>query len=98
MVTGIGDFSPHSMHADPLIDLVGAVAFLELEDYPGAARDAAWLQDVALQRYGGTAVAAGELPRWISTYRRFYGFYFSDTARTDPRLYAWCLAQLRAAG
>jgi putative membrane protein len=96
VVTGIGDFSPHTMHADPLIDLVGAVAFLELEAYPEAATDAAWLQDVALQRYGGTAVAAGELPRWFSTYRRFYGFYFSDTARTDPRLYAWCLAQLSA--
>ena len=72
------------------------MAFLELEDYPEDGADAAWLQDVALQRYGGTAIAGGELPRWISTYRRFYGFFFSDTAGSDPRLYAWCLAQLRA--
>jgi putative membrane protein len=28
-------------------------------------------------------------------YRRFYGFYFSDSFRFDPVLYAWCLRQLR---
>ena len=43
VVTGVGDFSPHTLNADPLLDVTGAVAFLELESYPGAAEDAAWL-------------------------------------------------------
>ena len=44
MVTGIGDFSPHTVHADPMMDVTGAVAFLELEPYAEAAEDAAWLE------------------------------------------------------
>jgi putative membrane protein len=95
VVTGIGDFSPHTMHADPVIDLVGAAAFLELEDYPGSAEDAAWLESVIVARFGGPDLAGGDLPRWFSVYRRFYAFYFSDSAEVDPRLYAWCLRQLR---
>ena len=96
VVTGIGDFSPHTVHADPVMDLAGATAFLELEGYPGAAEDAAWLTDVVVARYGGTDVAAGDLPRWLAVYRRFYGFYFSDTVDADPPTYAWCLRQLRS--
>jgi putative membrane protein len=96
VVTGIGDFSPHTMHADPLLDLVATAAFLELEDYPEAVDDAAWLEDVVLSRYSGSTIAAGELPRWIATYRRFYGFYFSDSCGSQPGLYAWCLRQLRS--
>jgi len=96
VVTGIGDFSPHTMHADPLLDLTGAVAFLELETYPGAAEDAAWLTSVVLARFGASPVAGGDLARWIGVYRRFYGFYFSDTAAVEPATYAWCVRQLRA--
>ncbi|SDT38058.1 putative membrane protein [Friedmanniella luteola] len=95
VVTGLGDFSPHTVHGDPVADLVGATAFLELEGYDGAAEDAAWLTDVVLQRYGTSPVAEGDLARWLGVYRRFYGFYFSDSAAFDPHLYAWCLRQLR---
>jgi putative membrane protein len=95
VVTGIGDFSPHTMHADPVLDLVGAAAFLELEDYPGAAADAAWLESVIVARFGGLDLAGGDLTRWFAVYRRFYGFYFSDSAEVDPRLYAWCVRQLQ---
>ena len=42
------------------------------------------------------AVADGDLARWLGVYRRFYGFYFSDSAGFDPGLYAWCLRQLRS--
>ena len=96
VVTGLGDFSPHTVHGDPVADLVGATAFLELEGYDGAAEDAAWLTDVAVQRYGASPVADGDLRRWLGVYRRFYGFYFSDSAGFDPGLYAWCLRQLRS--
>ena len=96
VVTGLGDFSPHTMHADPVIDLTGATAFVELEDYDGAAEDAAWLTSVAVERYGAAPVSGGDLARWLAVYRRFYGFYFSDAADHEPRLYAWCLRQLRS--
>ena len=90
-VSGVGDFSPHTLQADPLMDLTGAVAFLELEPYEAAVSDSEWLLGVAVQRYGP------EVAHWIGVYRRYFGFYFSDTAGLDPRTYAWCLRQLDAA-
>jgi putative membrane protein len=93
VVTGIADFSPHTVHADPLMDVAGALIFLELEPYADAAADAAWLEAVAVERHGR------EIVRWIEVYRRFYGFYFSNAYPFDPTLYAWCIRQLsRSAG
>jgi putative membrane protein len=95
VVTGLGDFSPHTMQADALMDLSLAVSAVELEPYAEAAEDAGWLERVVLDRYGDAPVAAGELSRWLDVYRRFYGFYFSDACLDQPALYAWCLRQLR---
>jgi putative membrane protein len=93
VVTGIADFSPHTIHADPLMDVAGALIFLELEPYADAAADAAWLEAVAVERHGR------EIVRWIEVYRCFYGFYFSNAYASDPTLYAWCIRQLsRPAG
>jgi len=88
VVTGIGDFSPHTVHGDPMMDVTGAVAFLELELYADAASDALWLQGMAVERFGP------DTAHWIDVYRRFYGFYFSDAGDFDPALYGWCLRQL----
>jgi putative membrane protein len=88
VVTGIADFSPHTVHADPLMDVAGAVIFLELEPYADAAADAAWLEAVAVERHGR------EIVHWIDVYRRFYGFYFSNAYAIDPHLYVWCVRQL----
>jgi putative membrane protein len=88
VVTGIGDFSPHTVNGDPLMDLAGALIFLELEPYADAPADAAWLEAVAVERHGR------EIVPWINVYRRFYGFYFSNAYAFDPTLYAWCLRQL----
>jgi putative membrane protein len=88
VVTGIADFSPHTVHADPLMDVAGALIFLELEPYTDATADAAWLEAVAMERHGR------EIVRWIDVYRRFYGFYFSNSYAFDPTLYAWCVRQL----
>ena len=49
VVTGIGDFSPHTVNGDPMMDVTGAVAFLELEPYAEAAQDSAWLEAVAVR-------------------------------------------------
>jgi putative membrane protein len=92
VVTGIADFSPHTVNADPLMDVAGALIFLELEPYADAAADAAWLEAVAVARHGG------EIGHWIDVYRRFYGFYFSNAYEFDPTLYAWCLRQLGRSG
>ncbi len=90
VISGVGDFSPHTLCADPLLDITGAVAFLELESYAGAAEDAAWLTERAIELCGpGTA-------EWMVVYRVFYGFYFSNAYAFDLQLYAWCLRQLRA--
>jgi putative membrane protein len=88
VVTGIGDFSPHTVNGDPLMDLAGALIFLELEPYADAPADAAWLEAVAVERHGR------EIVPWINVYRRFYGFYFSNAYAFDPTLYTWCLRQL----
>jgi putative membrane protein len=88
VVTGIGDFSPHTINADPLLDVAGAVIFLELEPYADAPSDAQWLEGVAVQRHGR------EIVHWIEVYRRYYGFYFSNAYAVDPTLYTWCLRQL----
>jgi putative membrane protein len=88
VVTGIGDFSPHTVHGDPMMDVTGAVGFLELEPYADAGGDALWLEGLAVERFGP------ETAHWIDVYRRFYGFYFSDAGDFDPTLYGWCLRQL----
>ncbi len=81
-ITGVVDFSPHTLAADPLMDVAGAIAFLGLDGSPG---DEEWLTDLAVSRLGD------EARHWIEVYRRYYGFYFAD----DPAIYSWCVEQLR---
>ena len=88
VITGVGDFSPHTLNADPMMDIAGAVMFLELEQYAGAADDASWLAGQAYQRFGP------DLQQALAMYRRYYGFYFSNAHAFDPVLYGWCLRQL----
>ncbi|BAK33558.1 hypothetical protein MLP_05440 [Microlunatus phosphovorus NM-1] len=89
-VTGIGDFSPHTLSADPMMDIAGAIMFCELETYDQAAADCAWLAGQARERYGP------QLDEALEMYRIYYGFYFSNAHRFDRRLYDWCLQQLTA--
>jgi putative membrane protein len=88
VVSGIGDFSPHTLSADPLMDVAAAVCFLELESYPSAVDDALWLGALAVERLGP------DTAHWIDVYTRFYAFYYSSAYDFDARLYAWCLRQL----
>lgn len=84
VITGVGDFSPHTLAADPWLDVAAAVIFVELEHHPDAAADAAWLTEVAVE------VEGTQFRPWLDAYRRFYACYFSD----DPTIYSWCLRQL----
>jgi putative membrane protein len=70
------------------MDVAGALIFLELEPYAEAAADAAWLEAVAVERHGRDIIG------WIDIYRRYYGFYFSNTFAFEPAVYAWCIRQL----
>jgi putative membrane protein len=88
VLTGVGDFSPHTLNADPMMDIAGAVMFLELERYAAAADDAAWLAGQAYERFGP------DLEEALAMYRRYYGFYFSNAHAFDPVLYGWCQRQL----
>ena len=84
-VTAVLDFSVHALAADPVLDEVAAVAFLELTSYSGNSDDAAWLQRRLAERLG----ADGWL---IDAYRQYYGLYYA----MDPELIPWCAAQLLA--
>lgn len=92
VVTGLADFSPHTLTADPLMDITGAIVFLELEAYAGAHEDAEWLTEQAVARFGEG------IREWVGVYRRFYAFYFASSHAFDDHLYRWCLAQLRTPG
>ena len=84
LVTGVGDFSAHTLVADPVMDVAGAVAFLELETYRDAESDARWLAAIAAERLGSDA-------RWIEVYRRYYAAYYA----MDPAIIDWCARQFR---
>lgn len=88
VVSGVGDFSPHTLHADPMMDIAGAIMFLELETYDAAAEDAHWLTEQAVARFGPDVAEA------LPMYRRYFGFYFSNSFAFDPVLYDWCRRQL----
>ncbi len=83
VVSGVGDFSPHTLAADPLMDVAGAVVLMQLS-YPEAPADSGWLAGQAVERLGG------DTAHWIDVYRRFYAIYYGD----DPEVYPWALAQL----
>jgi putative membrane protein len=85
VITGVIDFSPHTIAADPLMDVAGAIAFLGLEAATSAPGDEEWLTELAVARLGD------EARHWIEVYRRFYAFYYAE----DPAIYSWCVEQLR---
>lgn len=86
-ITGVGDFSPHTLAADPLMDISGAIELMGFEGYDQVAEDQAWLRDLAEQWYGDTEP---DLRHWLDVYRRYYAAYYA----TDPAIYPHSLATL----
>lgn len=81
-ITGVIDISVHALAADPVMDEVGAVAFLAHAPYPERADDERWLEAVLRDRLGDDV--------WlISAYRRWYGLYYS----MDHGLIDWAAEQ-----
>jgi putative membrane protein len=83
VISGVGDFSPHTLAADPVMDVTGAVHFVSLQHYPDAEDDARWLASVAAERLGDQAP-------WIDVYRHFYALYYA----MDPSVLDWSARQL----
>lgn len=86
-VTAVLDVSAHALVADPVMDEVGAVAFLEMTPYAANIVDARWLEDELRRRLGTDA--------WlVDAYRRFYALYYA----MDHGLIPWSASQLTASG
>ncbi|MBO0812726.1 MAG: PH domain-containing protein, partial [Microlunatus sp.] len=87
IISGVGDFSPHTLAADPVLDLAGAISLMGLADYPGAAEDQQFVRDQALRLYGDQIP---DLPYWLDVYHRYYAIYYA----ADPEVYPHSLAAL----
>jgi putative membrane protein len=83
VISGVGDFSPHTLAADPVMDVAGAVHFISLQHYPDADDDTRWLAGVAAERLGDQAP-------WMDVYRHFYALYYA----MDASVLDWSARQL----
>ena len=87
-VTGVLDFSPMTVVGDPQVDIAGSLMWLEVvAGY--REEDSRYLRDVVSQKYE-TPLAVLEF------YRIFYSIYFAGAKEDDPKLYEWCVSNLRA--
>jgi putative membrane protein len=87
-VTGVGDFGYSTVVGDPLLDVAGAIAFLEVVD-GHEPDDSVHLTRLAQAKHGVDVV------RRLGLYRLYYSFYFSGCKADDPPTYAWCVESLR---
>ncbi|WP_203567522.1 phosphotransferase family protein [Aestuariimicrobium ganziense] len=86
-VSGVLDISVHALAADPVMDEVAAVCFLEHVHYPQAGADTVWLEEQLLARLGDEA--------WlVDAYRRWYALYYS----MDEALLDWSVRVLSSSG
>ncbi|SDS82612.1 PH domain-containing protein [Microlunatus soli] len=81
IVTGVADFSPHTLAADPLMDVAGAIWLIGLAGHPGADDDQRFVYDRAITLYGGEQPA--DLIHWLDVYRRYYAVYYAP----DPAIF-----------
>jgi putative membrane protein len=89
VITGVGDFSPHTLVADPLMDIAGAVHLMGFGGYPEVAQDQAYLREHAI-RWLEPHVEAPGIAYWLDVYRRYYAIYYA----IDPVIYPLSLAEL----
>lgn len=89
MITGVGDFSPHTLAADPLMDIAGAISLMGLERYPQVAQDQAFVRDQAIRMYGNQEP---DIAYWLDVYRRYYAIYYAP----DPAVYPHSMVELQS--
>jgi aminoglycoside phosphotransferase (APT) family kinase protein len=86
IVVGLIDFASMSLSGDPALDLVGALAFLDVT--PGVDRT-----DIARLRERAQHLAPSAM-RCESTYRCLYALSYLRAIDEDPPLYRWCIETL----
>jgi putative membrane protein len=91
VITGVGDFSPHTLVADPLLDIAGAIHLMGLGGYPEVSEDQAYLYEQAI-RWLEPHIEPPGVAYWLDVYRRYYAIYYA----TDPMVYPLSLAELSA--
>lgn len=87
-VIAVIDFSPMTVAGDPRLDILCALVFLEVDDgcQPG---DLDIVRRMLADRHGE------RIFRLKDVYRTYYSLYFSPVKKSDPKLYAWCVENLR---
>ncbi|QDP94568.1 PH domain-containing protein [Microlunatus elymi] len=88
VITGVADFSPHTLAADPVMDLAGAITLMGMEQYPDVLDDQRFLHELAINRYGPYVL---DLEHWLDVYRRYYAIYYAD----DPMVYPYSIEHLQ---
>jgi putative membrane protein len=87
-ITGVGDFSPHTLAADPLMDIAGAISLMGMAEYPGAEVDQAYVGEQAVRLFGQQEP---RIEYWLDVYRRYYAIYYAP----DPAVYPYSMAELQ---
>jgi aminoglycoside phosphotransferase (APT) family kinase protein len=91
-VSGLVDFSFWTVVGDPLLDVFGAVATLEMND-EATAEDIAFVRRIILDRHGDAVLRPARF------YRAYFAFAMADPGNSEglyPRLWPWALANLGA--
>jgi putative membrane protein len=88
VISGVGDFSPHTLAADPVMDIAGAISLMGYEGYPGVKEDQAYVAQQALALYSNQIP---DLAHWLDVYRRYYAIYYAP----DPAVYPQSLVELQ---
>ncbi len=86
-VIAVIDFSPMSVAGDPRLDVLCALIFVEVDDGCQSG-DSETVRQLIAERH------REDMLRLEDVYRTYYSLYFSPVKRSDPKLYAWCVANL----
>lgn len=89
IITGVADFSPHTLAADPLMDIAGAIWLMGMPSQPDAEDDQRFVYDVAIDQFGNTEP---DLRHWLDVYRRYYAIYYAS----DPAIYPGSIEHLQS--
>jgi putative membrane protein len=87
-ICGVGDFGYTTVVGHPLMDVAGAVAYIELADSGGPA-DAELMARIVAERHGAAALDI------VRLYHAFYALYFSFCKGSDDHAYWWAVRSLR---
>lgn len=86
-ISGVLDFSPHTVVGDYRMDICGAITFLEIDPvFTQPYLD--YLYTLAEQEYGK------DIRKFIGYYLLYYSFLFANSYEFDKPLYEWCLKNL----